>query len=77
MIIAAEDTGLDPSRYPASLVHHPNLALKALSERGYAVRVPHRYHPVRDWSRGRLRIVSKPDHPTSTHPPEPIPEAPI
>ena len=36
VIIAAEDTGLDPSRYPAGLVHYLGLALKA-ADRGYAV----------------------------------------
>jgi EmrB/QacA subfamily drug resistance transporter len=75
VIIAAEDTGLDPSRYPASLVHYLNLALKA-SERGYAAA----FLTVTILSAIGVvvaRIVTKPDHPTSTHPPEPIPEAPI
>ena len=75
VIIAAEDTGLDPSRYPAELVHYLGIALKA-SERGYAVA----FLTVSVLAAVGVvvaRIVTKPDHPTSTHPPEPIPETPI
>jgi EmrB/QacA subfamily drug resistance transporter len=74
-IIAAEDTGLDPSRFPHSLVGYLHSALDA-SERGYAVA----FVAVAMLAAcGALvsRMVHKPDHATDTHPPEPIPEVPL
>ena len=75
LIIAAENTGLDPSRYPQEVVEYLNIALVA-AERGYAVAfiAVAILAAVGAWV---ARRVTKPGHGTMTRPPEPIPEAPL
>ena len=74
-IIAAEDTGLDPSRFPPNLVKYLDSALAA-SEQGYAVAFV-AVAVLAGCGALIARMVRKPDHPTDTHPPEPIPEVPL
>ena len=75
LIIAAEDTGLDPSNYPQSVIQYLHIALTS-AERGYAVAFI-AVTVLAAIGAVVARIVTKPDHPSSNRPPEPIPEVPL